>query len=313
MNPQPIVAITIATYLRPEGLSAVLSAVVPQAEALTSAAARVIVIDNDPQASATEVVTPWSDRVSYVHEPQPGIAAARNRGLQAAREAGAAAVVFIDDDEIPDEAWLERLVGAWLEWSCAGVQGPVEYEFDGPPDPWVEAAGTFARLRHPSGSVVTDGATNNLLLDLPTLDRHGIRFDPAYGLTGGSDSMLVQRLVHAGEQIRWCDEAVVSEAVPAQRAQPEWILKRSTRTSNAGARIRLTIAPSPSERARLRGELLARGLSRIARGSVHEAIGRARKDVRRQASGAVQAAGGRGVLKALAGVRHVEYRRSRGV
>ena len=67
-----------------------------------------LVVDNDPAASARSACTGFHPAVRYVHEPRPGIAAARSRAL---REAGEHDVlVFIDDDERPSAGWLRSLL-----------------------------------------------------------------------------------------------------------------------------------------------------------------------------------------------------------
>ena len=75
-------------------------------------------------------------------------------------------------------------------------------------------------------------ATNNLLLDLAQLRTLGIRFDDRFGLTGGSDTLLTHTLVKRGAQIRWCDDAVMRETVPVERATRRWALRRTFRTGN---------------------------------------------------------------------------------
>nr|WP_284288167.1 glycosyltransferase family A protein [Angustibacter aerolatus] len=81
----PVIA--VLTYRRPDDLAQVLPALVVQAAA-TAPRARVLVVDNDPDAGAREAVAAFAaDGVEYAHEPQPGIAAARNRALDAAGDA----------------------------------------------------------------------------------------------------------------------------------------------------------------------------------------------------------------------------------
>ena len=65
--------------------------------------------------------------------------------------------------------------------------------------------------------------SNNLLLDLRWSRRLGLRFDPRFGLTGGEDTMFTHDLVGRGGTIVWCDEAVVRESVPADRATRSWV------------------------------------------------------------------------------------------
>lgn len=303
----PRVAITLATYRRPDGLADILPALLEQVASVAGIAeASVIVIDNDPDGGAEEMVRRYAG-VTYVHEPTPGIAAARNAGLDAA--SGADAVVFIDDDELPHDDWLATLVGAWLEWGCEGVWGPVEYIYESMPSQWVAASGMFARLRHATGAEMSEAATNNLLLSLPFLQRHGLRFDTAFGLTGGSDLRITRALIAAGGRIRWCDEAVVSEVVPDSRATPEWILTRTARSTNVSLRTDLDIARGPA-RARLMLDAAARGAYRMARGSVNERLAARRGRISEAAAAARDRARGLGQWQALTGYRRNEYRPS---
>ena len=81
----------------------------------------------------------------YVHEPEPGIAAARNRALD---EAGPAdLLVFIDDDERPVDGWLARLVETYRVDRPTAVVGPVVSEYEQQPDAWVSAGRFFDRRR----------------------------------------------------------------------------------------------------------------------------------------------------------------------
>jgi glycosyltransferase involved in cell wall biosynthesis len=95
--------VVVPTFRRVERLEHLLPALVDQAATI---GARVIVIDNDPDAGARATVTGWADvGVRYAHEPRPGISAARNRGID--ESALADALVYIDDDEMPAPGWLE--------------------------------------------------------------------------------------------------------------------------------------------------------------------------------------------------------------
>lgn len=302
----PQVAITLATYRRPDGLASILPELHYQAASVAERAqVEVIVIDNDPDGGARDLVAQHPD-VRYVHEPTPGIAAARNAGLDAAGEADA--VVFIDDDELPDEGWLATLVGAWLEWGCEGVWGPVEYVYENMPSQWVATSGMFARLTHETGADMTEAATNNLLLSLPFLRRHGLRFDTAFGLTGGSDLRITRALIAAGGRIRWCDEAVVSEVVPDSRATPEWVLTRTARSTNVSLRTDLDIAPTASARARIALDAAARGAYRMARGTIRERLAARAGRVSDASAAARDKARGLGQWQALTGYRRNEYR-----
>ena len=301
------VVVAVATFRRGDELARLLPPLVEQVRDLAPHSARLVVVDNDPDGSARPVLEPWvGEDVAYVVEPRPGIAAARNRALETAGEADA--VVFIDDDEVPDQGWLREITAAWTEWGCAAVTGPVTFVLEGEPDPWVEASGLFATQHRVTGSVNPGASSANLLLDLDVLRRTGVRFDEAFGLSGGSDTMLVHTLRDLGHPVRWCQEAGVTEFVPAHRSRRSWVVTRTVRTSNTWARVGLVLA-EPRRRPVVRAELAVRGAYRLARGVAQRARavrgGRESLDAR----GAVDVASGRGLLLgAVGGVRY-EYRR----
>jgi len=281
------VVIAVATFRRPDCLARILPRLVEQAGQL-GAAASVLVVDNDPDGGAAHYVRSIaSQTVRYVHEPRPGIAAARNRALD--ESAAADVVVFIDDDEEPGPRWLQTLVGRWAEWRCAAVTGPVVATFDGGrPDPWVLASGVFDRRSRMTGEYLRGAASNNLLLDVAQLRGHGLRFDDRYGLTGGSDTRLTHQLVAQGGVIRWVDDAEVVDHIPAARATRSWVLNRSLRTSNDWSRVALDLAPGRRTRVRERAELTLRALVRLLRGTRRWTLGVLLGDTPRRARGLVE-------------------------
>lgn len=303
----PTVVVALATYRRAELLETLLPLVVRQTEALPHTT-RVVVVDNDPEQSAKDVVVGFAEHaVEYYSEPRPGIAAARNRALDAAADADA--LVFLDDDEEPAPGWLAALVDAWQRWHCAAVAGPVVSRFDGPVDPWVHACSTFRRPRRSTGTLLEGAATNNLLLDVATLARLGLRFDDRFGLTGGSDTMLTRTLVRRGGEIRWCDEALMHETVPAARATRTWVLRRTTRTGNVWSRVNIALERSPAGRARTRARLTVRGVYRLAAGVGGTLAGWVLRDVARRSDGELDVAKGIGVLRGAYGHAVTEYHR----
>lgn len=305
----PTVVIGMPTFRRPVGLARILPLLLEQARSLNGAQARVVVVDNDPEGSARETVKGWQAAdLLYLHEPRPGIAAARNCALDAA--AGSDALVCVDDDEAPRPGWLQALVDAWLGWGCAAVTGPVESVFETEVDDWVLASGMFATSSRTTGASVRGADSGNLLLDVAALSRHGLRFDEEFGLSGGSDTMLAHSLRSCGEEIRWCQEALVSEYIPASRSRPDWVLRRTVRTSNTWSRMRLTLAGAGGRR-KTQAELTARGLYRLLRGGTLRARGLLLHRISDDARGAIDMASGRGLLLGAYGVVRYEYGRGR--
>ena len=304
----PEVVVGVATYRRPAALARLLPELVDQLAAYDGAGS-VVVVDNDPLGGAREQVGAWAPRgVRYVHEPQPGIAAARNRALA---EAGDAAVLlFVDDDGLPTPGWLEEMVAAWRRWRPAAVAGPAVPRFEeGEPDAWLTGSGVFVRTVRPTGTRVGGASTANLLLDLAWLRGHGLAFDEAFGLTGGSDTMLTHALVAAGGEIRWCDEAEVLDFHSADRLSRAWVRRRSYRTGNDWSRVALALSAPGPRRLAERLELLARGGFRGASGLANQVRGALGRDVGRRALGSCQVATAVGVVGGALGVVSVEYGR----
>jgi succinoglycan biosynthesis protein ExoM len=302
------VVVAVATFRRPDSLARLLPYVVDQVRALGPDSS-VVVVDNDPEASARSTVAPWpEDLVRYVHEPRPGIAAARNRALLEAQHADA--IVFIDDDETPEPGWLDALVRTWRHYRCDAVAGPTVPVLEEPVTPWVRACPTFRAPSRVTGTVCLGAGSGNLLLDLGTLRGEGLTFSDAYGLTGGSDTLLTRTLSRRGGVIRWCEEARASEIVPTARADRRWVLRRNVRVGNVWSRVHLELADSRRERLTTRASLLARGTVRAARGVLLAGRGLVMRDIGRRAAGECHVAAGLGVLSGAWGRVVTEYLRS---
>jgi glycosyltransferase involved in cell wall biosynthesis len=272
--------------------------------------AELLVVDNDTVPSARAVVLAWSDDhpVRYVHEPTPGIAAARNRALDESAESDV--VVFVDDDERPRAGWLEALLRTFERERCLGVAGPVVSVFQQEPEAWIRAGRFFDRLRHATGTTVPVVATNNLLLDSRVLRGWGLRFDEAFGLTGGSDTVFSLEAGRRGGRFVWCDEAVVEDAVPASRATRSWVLRRAYRMGNTGVRARVHVAPGPAHRWAARGAGLAQGTLRVAGGAAQVLLGLLTRSLARRARGTRTVARGAGMLAGAVGHVYAEYARA---
>jgi len=309
------VVIAVLTYRRPEDISLALPRLAAQAKTLGDGdppPATVLVIDNDPAASAREAVQDIAGTLSpglvrYAHEPRPGIAAARNRALA---DAGTAdLLVFIDDDEVPSERWLAQLVELQRRSGAAAVVGPVISEYEHEPEPWIQAGRFFRRRRLATGTRLTVAATNNLLLDLQQIRALGLRFDERFGLSGGSDTLFTRQLVQRGGSMLWCDEAVVVDRVPASRLTRGWVLRRALRSGNSAARVNLELAAAAAPRLAARASSLASGSLRLLGGAARLGAGLVTGSTAHQAMGLRTAARGLGMASAAFGYVYSEYRR----
>ncbi len=300
--------IAVLTYRRPQDIVLALTALAEQVERVGEPV-HILVVDNDPQGSAGQTVQPFlGPFIHYVHEPKPGIAAARNRAM--AESAAAAVLIFFDDDEVPSEHWLSHLLATHRLTRPAGVVGPVISEFAHEPDEWLRGGRFFDRRRMPTGSVVQAAATNNLLLDLVQLRSLDISFDERYGLSGGSDTLFTRQIVRAGGRLVWCDEAVVVDRVPAERMSRRWVLQRAFRSGNSWSRTDVELSRGPGRvLARIRSALV--GLVRVGGGAAQAAVGLVTGDVAHRARGTRTFARGAGLVAGGFGHVYSEYRRDR--
>lgn len=236
----PDLSICICTYKRPELLERLLRAIAAQQG--ERYACQVVVVDNDPRHSAAPVMQRWRDRdgmaFTGLHVATPNISLARNAAVHAAR---APWVVFVDDDEAPDAHWLQHLVHAQRQYGADAVFGPVLPRYaDDTPD-WIRRGGYFDRARHATGTLITtrDARTGNVLVRRSALLALDGPFDPAYGRSGGEDTVLFGALLARGAVFVWCDEATVEEEVPVERARLGWIVRRAYRGGQTFMRAEL--------------------------------------------------------------------------
>lgn len=315
--------IAMLTYRRNGYLAEVLPLLVREAASVRSGgegyapvAARVLVVDNDPAAGARQTVVQAAAQareadppveVVYAHEPEPGIVAGRNRAL--AESAGSQLLAFIDDDELPEEGWLAALLRMREATGADAVTGPTPPRFEQSPDQWVRASGVFDSWNHPDGQVVGSADTGNLLLDLGTVRRLGLSFDPRYGLTGGEDSLFTRQLTQGGGSLRFAAEAVVTKRVPPARANRRWALQRAFRSGSSWARVRVDTHPGSPLPLRLKFAL--KGLVKAGLGGALAATSLLRRDLPARARHEVDGAGGLGMVVGAFGADVREYSRKK--
>lgn len=306
--------ITVLTYLRPKDISVLLPLLVEQSLRARDAgySAEILVVDNDPAGGARDQVLQFaaqtsSCRIRYENEVTPGISAARNRALSVTLESDL--LVFIDDDERPQEAWLASLLETYALDKPAAVVGRVTSTFEIEPDPWLIAGEFFRRRSLPTGTRVGVAATNNLLLDLSQIRVRKLRFDLDFGITGGDDTMFTRTLHRTGGQLVWCDEAVVVDVVPAARTTRKWVLQRAFSSGNTWSLVSIKLQGAPVLRGLLRLGLSFRGSVRLAAGLALALSGTVVFSASLQAKGLRTFSRGAGMMTGAWGYRFQEYRR----
>jgi succinoglycan biosynthesis protein ExoM len=266
----------------------------------------VVITDNDVDRSAEPVVeaaraTTGLD-IRYVVEPRRGIPFARNTGVRAAGDVDW--VAFVDDDEVVDETWLERLLTVAAQTGADVVTGTVLPHFDERPPSWVVRGGFFERPRFATGTAIPYARTSNALVAGRLLRGEGDGpFSERLLANGGDDTHFFQRVRLAGGRIVWADEAVVTETVPTSRVDVRWLVKREYRRGNTLSWCLRDLEDSWPRR----GKRAVAGLVRCVQG-----IGLILASVVRGKAARVQGlrrlAFGAGLLTGLTGHAYQEYR-----
>lgn len=300
----------VCTYQRRDQLLELITALRAQlAEPSLAHSGQIVVVDNDPAGSglaALEQANELSDGVvRCVVEPTPGITAARNRVLVEAAEADF--LLCIDDDELPTPRWAARLIHLAEATPADAVAGPVRSTFTPDAHPWVVGGGFFDRAHRiglATGTTIPEAATNNLLLRIATVRRQNLRFRSDLGFSGGEDSAFTRAFTDAGATMVWCSEAEVTEVVPTDRAQPNWVLRRAMSMGNSRA---LTGTNTLSITAR--GRLAAGGFARVGGGLTKATRGLMTRSTRDQGRGLRTAFTGVGMILGASGFSYHEYAR----
>jgi succinoglycan biosynthesis protein ExoM len=259
--------VCVLTYLRPDLLRSCLSSF-ERLRFVRSAqpAITVLVVDNDPDGSGhafCQRARPgyrW-DLVSHV-ENQRGISFARNTAIRLARALGNL-VAFVDDDETVDEAWADELLHCYATCHAEVVTGPVLSVFAAPQRPaWVDGCEVYVRRRYPTGTVLGEAITGNVLMGPAILERYPDPFDTRFALTGGEDTHFFRSIALAGHRIVYCNDAIIFETVPKERVSLAYVLARTFRTTIGYNRSVWLLRPSPG----FFCERVAKSLFRLALG-----------------------------------------------
>lgn len=237
-----LISVCICTFRRPALLLDLLHAIAQQQLTCPKDRVEIIVVDNDQTHSARTVLSTWITppgfTLVFMHEPVPNIAVARNAAIN---KASGDWIVCIDDDETPHENWLSKLFETQRRFQADAVFGPVLPRYVEHTPKWVREGAYFDRRRFKTGTRIdeADARTSNVLVNRDRLSALEGPFEKSFGRTGGEDSVLFRDLLANGCTFVWCDEAIVSEEVPLDRANAKWLLRRSFRVGQTWMRAEL--------------------------------------------------------------------------
>lgn len=247
----PEVTVIIPTFCRPEDLRRAVQSALAQVNAPPF---EILIVDNDPSGSAKSTVdslvnkAPSSIPVRYIHEPNAGVANARNTAIDHTKTK---LVAFLDDDQSAPKNWLEALTSFNMGTPVPATFGPVITQLpEGAKLHRSYLEDFFARTpNHPSGLIEQYYGCGNCLLDLSLIKFEGPLFDTEMNETGGEDDVLFQAILKNGQKFGWCAEAPVFEHVPKTRATLDYTLKRAF--SYGQGPITLARKASPRQNAKI--------------------------------------------------------------
>ena len=226
--------VTLPTFKRPQQVLETLASLKAQQ---TDRRFAIIVMENEAEERAgAEAAAPLfesgelSGIVIIAHDR--GNCSAYNAGWETAlREFPAfRCLLVIDDDEVADPLWLERMCSTAEKLDVDIVGGPQVPVFANEQQAHLSSHPVFAPPYTATGPVPALYSSGNLLVSRPVLERMGPPFlDLRFNFMGGGDSDFLSRSAQAGFKLGWCAEAIVREAVPSRRTEADWIRARSLR------------------------------------------------------------------------------------
>ena len=197
---------------------------------------RVIVADNDETPFAKDAVenafAEYGLEGAYIHAPARNISIARNACLDAATAAFAA---YIDDDEEAEPGWLTNLLNRLKATGAGVVFGRVEAVYADDAPKWVVNGDLHSTEAFFRDGQIEGGYTCNVLFRRSAIG--DLRFDPAFGRTGGEDTIFFGALTRNAVFMAYAFNAVVKEPVAASRANLDWLFKRAFRSGQSHSMV----------------------------------------------------------------------------
>jgi len=228
-KPSLRVSVIIPTFRRAEGLGRALASVTAQTR-LPDVKVDIIVCDNSPEASAREQVIAFGAAspltVTFVHEPSPGVANARNSAVAACF---ADFIAFLDDDEEATKDWLKGLLATQKAFDADVVFGPVTARLAEHKATRFDPYFTAFFSRRGAARDERLGAyygCGNSLIRRAVLPAHA-PFSVVQNDMGGEDDQLFNGLLKRGAVMAWAASAPVFEDVPPARATLGYTLRRA--------------------------------------------------------------------------------------
>jgi GT2 family glycosyltransferase len=229
------VNVIVCTYNRCDDLRLALTSLA-SSKVTESLEWEVLVVDNNSTDDTPKIVQEFicrdPARFRYVFERTPGRSHALNRGI---RESQAEILAFTDDDVIVEPDWLQCLTQLLSTSTYAGASGRTLPPSNFSPPRWLPMNEYFALAplalfdRGLEPIDLTEAPFgNNMAFRREVFEQYGtFRVDIGRRpgtILGSEDSEFGERLLAAGERLRYEPAAVLYHAVPTQRVTKKYFL-----------------------------------------------------------------------------------------
>jgi succinoglycan biosynthesis protein ExoM len=234
---QNICSVCIATFKRPVLLRKLIQSLFDQ-KSIDDTKLEIIIVDNDVEKSAKEIVAEFSDTssvtISYYEQPIQNISLTRNMAID---KSSGRYLAIIDDDETADKHWIRNLIDAIIRFDADAVFGYVLPVFPHNSPVWLQQREVYFLPMGKTGDPPSSFPTTNCMIKSDKVNQFNVRFDPKYGLSGGGDQVFFRLLSTYGAKYVICREAITYEIVPAHRTKLKSICSRNIQKGNSYGRI----------------------------------------------------------------------------
>jgi glycosyltransferase involved in cell wall biosynthesis len=229
------ISVILCTYNRCDSLAKALASVAVS-ELPDNIDWEVLVVDNNSRDQTRQVAQDFCGRnrhIRYLFESKQGKSNALNLAI---RESRGDVLAFMDDDVTVEPDWLRNLTTPLQSGPWSGVGGRILPPKDFSAPPWLTLEGPykmggilalFDRGSDPADLDVPPFGTNMAFRKIMFDKFGGFRTDlgaPPGNTVRGEDTEFCQRLLNAGERIRYEPSAIVHHAVPPERLTEKYFL-----------------------------------------------------------------------------------------
>jgi len=271
----------------------------------------ILVVDNASDAITEAVVkdiakvSPFN--VTYCTEKTKGIVAARNKCVEVFLFSDSDFLIFIDDDEWPENnEWINKLIQAQKKYNADIITSHVVSVGENDTPSWAVKL-IYGKNPFKEGQKTDVFYTNNLLISRKVLEQVAPAFDSRFALTGASDYHFSLRCKHSNYKAFYTNAPVVEE-FPKSRATIKWFLRRGFRSGIGYTRSHLF--EEKPVKAVFRCLLMS--CVRFARGILYLLKGGVTFNKTTSVNGLFRICSAIGTIVGLFGIKHNEYSRIHG-